>query len=134
MMVKSDPLFENIEIHFDASQKYRVRVDSAQFHQVVLNLLVNAAQFSLPPKKIGLEIDSDHHCLRVDDNGPGVAVGDERKIFEPFFSSRAEGTGLGLSIVHTIVTAHGGTIEYLSSPWGGARFQINLNNDKGTSS
>lgn len=134
MVVQSDPLFENTEIHFDARQTYLVMIDSAQFHQVILNLLVNAAQFSLPPKKIEIEIDPEHHCFRIDDNGPGVAAGDERKIFEPFFSSRAEGTGLGLSIVHTIVTAHHGTIECLSSPLGGARFQVNFNHNKGVTS
>lgn len=132
-MVQADPLFDQVEIVFDPSTKYEVMVDSAQFYQVVLNLLSNAAQFSLAPKKIALTIDPDQHSLCIDDNGPGIPLGDERKIFEPFFSSRAQGTGLGLSIVHTIVTAHGGTIECLTSPWGGARFQVGFNQNKGES-
>lgn len=129
LVVKSDPLFAEVEIQFDVQARFFVMIDSAQFYQVVLNLLVNAAQFSLPPKKIALVVDVKQQCFYVDDNGIGVATVDERKIFEPFYSSRADGTGLGLSIVHTIVAAHGGTIECLSNPWGGARFQIDLNDD-----
>ena len=133
LVVKSDPLFADVEVQFDSHRQYEAMIDSAHFHQVIFNLLVNAAQFSVAAKKIALVVDADNHCLYVDDNGPGVAIEDGRKIFEPFYSTRADGTGLGLSIVHTIVTAHGGTIECLSNPWGGARFQINLFGDKGVS-
>lgn len=133
MVVKSDPLFADVEIQCAPQVRWSVLIDSAQFHQVLLNLLVNAAQFAHSPKKIAVVIDVENQLFFVDDNGPGVAIDEGRKIFEPFYSTRAEGTGLGLSIVHTIVAAHGGSIECLSNPWGGARFQINLYDDKGLS-
>ncbi|MBW2185699.1 MAG: hypothetical protein JRG71_04605 [Deltaproteobacteria bacterium] len=126
MLLKSDPIFADVELTFNDNHVYRAVVDSTQIHQVLLNLLVNAVQFSIPPKKICIGIDSETGCFWVDDNGPGVSSEAQKKIFEPFFSTRAEGTGLGLAIVHTIISAHGGTIECLNSPSGGARFQVNL--------
>lgn len=133
LIVKSDPLFTDVEISFDSPLKYVSMIDSGQFHQVIMNLLVNAAQFAKWPRKVRFVIDAERNCFYVDDNGPGVTVEDGRKIFEPFYSTRAEGTGLGLSIVHTIVAAHGGSIECKSNPWGGARFQVNFSPDKGLS-
>lgn len=126
ILLKADPLFADVELIFNDNQVYRAVVDSAQIHQVLLNLLVNAVQFSIPPKKVCIGVDSETSCFWVDDNGLGVSSDAQKKIFEPFFSTRAEGTGLGLAIVHTIISAHGGTIECLSSPLGGARFQVNL--------
>lgn len=126
LLLRADPLFADVELIFNDKHVYRAAVDSTQIHQVLLNLLVNAVQFSIPPKKISIGIDSDIGCFWVEDNGPGVSLAAQKKIFEPFFSTRAEGTGLGLAIVHTIISAHGGTIECLSSPLGGARFQVNL--------
>ncbi|NNF51009.1 MAG: PAS domain-containing protein [Gammaproteobacteria bacterium] len=46
--------------------------------------------------------------LRVSDNGPGIAAGDEQKIFEPFVSGRPGGTGLGLAVVRSVARQHGG--------------------------
>jgi two-component system sensor histidine kinase FlrB len=65
-------------------------------------------------------------CIEVRDNGPGVPAGDERRIFEPFFSGRADGTGLGLAAARSIIRAHRGNLELVSSPETGACFTISL--------
>jgi signal transduction histidine kinase len=54
----------------------------------------------------------------VADTGPGIPAQDLTKVFDPFFTKRAEGTGLGLTIVHRIIDEHDGHIEVSSSPEG----------------
>jgi signal transduction histidine kinase len=60
------------------------------------------------------------------DSGPGIPRTIRSKVFEPFFTTRAQGTGLGLAFVERIVIEHGGTISVGPSPSGGAQFQITL--------
>ena len=63
--------------------------------------------------------------VRVSDNGPGIAERDLPKVFDPFFTKRAEGTGLGLTIVHRIIDEHDGHIEVVSDS-GGTVFTVTL--------
>jgi two-component system sensor histidine kinase FlrB len=60
--------------------------------------------------------------LRVADDGPGLDAEALRKIWSPFYTSKANGTGLGLAIVKKLVEAHGGAIEAAARPGGGAEF------------
>jgi signal transduction histidine kinase len=67
----------------------------------------------------------------VEDAGPGVAPGDEEKIFEPFYRGAripdgVRGTGLGLSIARQLVEAQRGTLTYESRVGGGSRFTLDL--------
>ena len=110
--------------------------DAGQLHQVVVNLITNAAQSIgakrgtvtvtvAPADKIG---DTAQVLLRVADTGMGMDEGVRAHLFEPFFTTKpvGEGTGLGLAVVHGIVTSHGGTIAVDSRPGEGARFDILL--------
>jgi signal transduction histidine kinase len=67
--------------------------------------------------------------VRIHDNGPGIAPENRARVFEPYFTTKAEGTGLGLSIVHRIVTDHRGTIRVDASPLGGAEFIVFLSEE-----
>jgi len=65
-------------------------------------------------------------CFRVSDNGRGMDLVTQARLFEPFFTTRAEGTGLGLAIARGVARAHGGEIEMRSAPGAGASFSVNL--------
>jgi signal transduction histidine kinase len=118
--------------------------DPGQLHQIVLNLVVNAAQaigdgmgtiavatrtehFALP---LGDGVGPPVLCvgLTVSDSGCGMDAATMQRVFEPFFTTKpvGEGTGLGLSVVHSIVAQHGGRATVESRVGQGTRFDIYL--------
>lgn len=107
-------------------------VDREAVMASLLNLLSNAAKYSLAAKKIDLRIHrSDTGWgISVADEGMGIDSGDQRRIFEDFFRSPAarragvEGTGLGLSLVRRHVVACGGRVEVDSELGVGSTFTI----------
>ncbi|MEM7262058.1 MAG: ATP-binding protein [Planctomycetota bacterium] len=112
-------------------------VDRHAMTQVLVNLLVNASQATASTGgRIGAWWGKTESAswIEIADEGPGIPVGEEEKIFHPFHSLRDGGTGLGLSIVHSRIEAHGGEINVVSDSWGdgadfsGARFRIQLPN------
>ena len=108
----------------------RIRVDSSQLEQIVINLAINARDAM--PAGGDLTIASgraaDSIWLEVADTGVGIAPEAREHIFTPFFTTRpvGEGTGLGLATVYGIVTAAGGSIEVESEPGRGARFRVSF--------
>jgi two-component system nitrogen regulation sensor histidine kinase NtrY len=64
--------------------------------------------------------------LEIQDDGPGISSEDRRRIFEPYFSTKAHGTGLGLAIVSRIVADHRGYIRVQEAEPCGTRFVIEL--------
>ncbi len=108
-----------------------VRLDFGLMEQALCNLLVNAAEHSPASASIEMsaQLDGGTLLLRIRDHGPGLAPGEEKKVFEKFFrgsGSRPGGTGLGLSIVQGIARAHHGEIDAENNPEGGAAFTIRV--------
>ena len=106
-----------------------ILADPSQIHQVVINLVTNAAQAIEPHSgaiTVLLERAGDQIRLSVIDTGRGMDEDTRRRIFEPFFTTKevGQGTGLGLSIIDGIVSNHGGRIEVTSEPGEGTRFNI----------
>ena len=104
--------------------------DSDRLRQVLVNLLLNAAQ-SIQGRGIislSLQLQPGRVSLLITDSGPGVDESLREKIFEPFFSTKAsgEGTGLGLSLCRRLVEDHKGTLSLEPSTEMGACFKLIL--------
>lgn len=139
---------------FPAGVEVRVRLDAAvpaligdptQIHQVLVNLLTNAAQalgespgsirvstsdVKLTAERAGAMGVAPGRYARVvvADTGPGFDDAVAHRLFDPFFTTKpaGEGTGLGLSAVQSIVAAHGGTVSAYAPNDGGAIFTVHL--------
>jgi len=112
----------------------RVRADADMLHQVLANLLGNAAKFSPRGGVVEVELARAGERVRVSvrDHGPGVPEEFRPRIFQKFAQAdssdmrRTGGTGLGLSIVKAVVERHGGEVGFDSPPDGGATFWFDL--------
>jgi signal transduction histidine kinase len=65
-------------------------------------------------------------AFSICDNGPGVPVDRLQEIFVPFFTTKSAGSGIGLTLTRQIALAHGGRMEALNQPGGGALFRMTL--------
>lgn len=123
-----------------------VHADPALLKQALLNLLLNAVQAmeALPedrPRTLRIAVREEQPeargstpqaVIEVDDTGPGIPPEIATDWFEPYRTTKPGGNGLGLATTRRIVEAHGGSIEALKSPEGGARFRITLPESRGT--
>ena len=106
--------------------------DRVQLQQTLLNLIVNAADAmnTLPESQRVLTISTatEGRMIRlcVADRGAGVPAESMDKLFEPFWSTKADGMGIGLAVSKSIVDAHHGALEVSNAPEGGAVFCVCL--------
>lgn len=117
--------------------------DAGLMHQALLNVVRNAAEAIADSARAGrrgmIELSVRRRTVRVEggkpapmaalavrDNGPGVPDDVKRRMFNPFFTTRAAGTGLGLAIVHRIMDAHGGRVGVTNHGEGGAVVELML--------
>jgi signal transduction histidine kinase len=105
----------------------------AQIHQVVLNLASNAidamAGHAAPARLLRISTASGEGggvLLHVADTGPGVPPSVADRIYDAFFTTRANGTGMGLAICRAMVVAHGGRLWHTSADASGATFHLHL--------
>jgi two-component system nitrogen regulation sensor histidine kinase NtrY len=108
-----------------------VRIDAMMLKRCLDNLVRNAAQALLDhpgPRVILVRSlrQGKSACLQVHDSGPGVPAKDQARVFDPYFTTKADGTGLGLPIVKKVVLEHAGEIQCGKSQLGGAEFSIEL--------
>jgi PAS domain S-box-containing protein len=106
---------------------------SDELHQVLVNLLMNAVEAVAPAGRVGVRARADAGQVAIDvhDDGPGVPEALRERVFDPFFTTRAEGTGLGLAVCARVVVAHGGDLRVGVGPWGGALFTVTLPSAEG---
>ncbi|GAB4275455.1 MAG: hypothetical protein Kow0056_05030 [Coriobacteriia bacterium] len=105
-----------------------VMADPHQIKQVFVNLVSNAVQAMAGGGTLTVTTSLEDAFVKVEfaDTGPGMDAEVARKVFDPFFSTKADGTGLGLTIVHRIIDEHDGIIEVASEPGKGAVFTVRL--------
>ncbi|MEI6085214.1 MAG: ATP-binding protein [Verrucomicrobiota bacterium] len=115
-----------IELTVDGTTPAPFLADAQQLTQVLINLIQNAAESIGQAGTITLRARTDNRrlherpatvvLLEVEDSGPGIAPNIQRRLFDPFFSTKKGGTGLGLSIAARIVNRHCGVIDLQSQP------------------
>jgi PAS domain S-box-containing protein len=121
-----------------------VHADATQVHQVVMNVVTNAAhaigdrageiEVAVEPVEVTAELAigarelkaGRYVCLTITDSGCGMDTTTLKRIFDPFFTTKAagQGTGLGLSVVHAIMKAHEGAVSVYSESGKGTTFRI----------
>jgi two-component system, NtrC family, nitrogen regulation sensor histidine kinase NtrY len=136
----------NVEIRWEVpGERIEVAIDRQMLRRVIVNLVRNAVQAirdaRAPSSGAGAgdggdvlghvvvsgRADGDGARIDVEDDGPGIKEAMRGRIFDPYFTTKADGTGLGLAIVKKIVVEHGGEIEAgASARLGGARFTVRL--------
>lgn len=130
--VGHQPMFRQIELQNCIPPDLpAITADSNQLSQILMNLLLNAAQATAPGGRITILADKVKFAefieLRVRDTGCGIPADILPHVFEPFFTTkRGRGTGLGLSITQAYVRSHGGEIQVESIPGYGTTVRVTL--------
>lgn len=105
-----------------------VHADRQLLHQAILNLLLNASEFTPAGGRIGLSLrrTGDYAVIAVSDTGKGISAEDQKKIFQLFFTTRPGGTGIGLANSFRFVQLQNGRIEFDSEVGRGTTFRVQL--------
>lgn len=105
-----------------------VLLDRQLIHQAVLNLVLNACDFTNPGGHIALSLvrNGESAIISVADSGRGISPENQKKIFQLFFTTRPGGTGIGLANTFRFVQLHNGRIEFESRAGQGTMFRVEL--------
>ena len=122
-LLKADYRFEEIDIVCHDVGGLTLVLDRSQILQALWDLAINASEAMEGQGQLSFSaVASGGGAIIVEDSGPGISDEIRARIFEPFFSTKANGTGLGLASVYSILEAHGGSVTIEESAAGGARF------------
>ena len=133
-LMRSDAIVRNLPLSLElADDLPKVLGDRVQLQQVVLNLVLNGLEAMREPhageRTLVIRTARDGAAavrVEIQDAGPGIDEKDLDRIFEPLYTTKAEGLGMGLAIVRTIVDAHGGGLQAVNNPKGGATVYFTL--------
>ena len=114
----------------------RARIDPGKIRQVLINLVNNASEAMEGAGVIVLRAgrfpEEEGVILSVQDDGPGISLEDQAKIFQPFFTEgKSDGTGIGMAMAKSLIESHGGTIAVSSEVGVGTTFSISMPLDGG---
>jgi signal transduction histidine kinase len=118
-----------LELIFDYPPEFPpVLIDRQLIHQAVLNLVLNACDFTPPGGHIAVDLrrSGEFAVISVADSGKGISAQDRQKIFQLFFTTRPGGTGIGLANTFRFVQLHNGRIEFDSEVGRGTTFRVEL--------
>jgi signal transduction histidine kinase len=120
----------NVSVELDVPPSLIARAEPGPLAQILLNLLLNAAQAMQGKGKVTLRVapENGHVRVDVDDTGPGLPPEVLPRVFEPFFTTKpaGQGTGLGLAVCLHLATAMNAQLRAENLPAGGARFTLLL--------
>jgi C4-dicarboxylate-specific signal transduction histidine kinase len=132
-LLRTDLLSRHVQVELQLAQVLpTVHGDRVQLQQLLLNLMINAADamatLDAERRRIVLSTEARGSDVRicVADDGPGLDEADMDKPFEPFWSGKSDGMGIGLAISRAIAAAHHGTLVACNGPHGGAVFCLQL--------
>jgi len=113
------------------SASVELMIDGGQLEQALINLLQNAAEATANTDACSVCVSArlvrgGRLRIEVCDNGPGVPDSLIPHIFTPFFSTKPRGSGIGLAMVRQLIHSNGGTVRYVKSTNGGARFVVTI--------
>ena len=103
--------------------------DGTELRKLFLNLIINAIEASEPQSSIDLRTKLDgENAVSVDivDRGCGMDADTQRRLFEPFYTTKEKGTGLGMAIAKQIAVLHGGDLSVISQPGAGTTATVKL--------
>ncbi len=115
----------------DRAEDAVVRMDSKEIEQILLNLAANARDAISDSGHVAIVlrepspedlVTHDRLILEVTDDGAGMDEETRARVFEPYFTTKAQGTGLGLELVYATIVRAGGSLTVESAPGHGARF------------
>ena len=129
----------DIDVDLELDEAACAEIDASLLEQALLNLMRNACEAmcsTSAPHRLVVRLSSgelrdpeagriEHAMIEIVDTGPGIPSDVRQRMFNPFFTTRAEGTGLGLAIVHRIVDAHGGRLD-VESGGSGTSIRVSL--------
>jgi len=128
-----------VSFYIDSSLDGKIWIwDQVQLEQILMNLLMNAAQASLQSDNAQVELGHDKNhkgeYIYIRDNGPGFDPKNKNSIFDPFFTTKNDGSGLGLSIAQRLADKNSAWIEILNLQLEGAEARIYYTQQTGTES
>jgi len=126
----------SLKLVVEAHPDLYICADSGQLKQVLINLVRNAAEaidgigtVTLRSRAAKTRLggrETQVVILEVSDTGKGIPAETEKRLFDPFYSTKETGTGLGLSIAERIIEKHGGMLQYQTRPGYGTTFGVVL--------
>jgi two-component system sensor histidine kinase HydH len=120
----------DVFVRYTGSERALITADSAQLRQLIWNLVRNAVQASSAGSEVTVTVSADPESgeaeLCVQDHGVGLTEEAKERIFDAFFTTRAQGTGVGLAVVKRIADDHGFSISVESESGHGATFTVGL--------
>lgn len=126
----------SVQLSIESATGLQIHADSGHLKQVLINLIRNGAESIGETGSVTLRAratratikgdETDAVVIEVADTGKGISPEAEKRLFDPFFSTKETGTGLGLAIVARIVERHGGYVQYQTRPGHGTTFGIVL--------
>ncbi len=140
VLIEGAALRNSVELHTELSADLpETTGDRVQLQQVIVNLVLNGieamSEVDDRPRRLVISSsmqNSDEVLVAVRDSGVGIAPKNEKRIFDAFFTTKAQGMGMGLSISHSIIEAHGGRLWASGNSDHGATFQFTLPADRET--